>query len=238
MDDLSRNLARILGQISQSCEKYHRPTDSVRLVAVGKKHPVSRIAVLAAAGQRDFGENYLQEAQHKMSVLADDAAVASMNLVWHFIGHIQSRKCAEIANRFDWVHTVDSLKVANRLDRFRTGEPLNVLIQVNIDEESSKAGVSPGELQNLAKAVAELPNLNLRGLMVIPRPETEFARQRATFARCREMFEEMIAGGLNMDQLSMGMTADMEAAIAEGATMVRIGTALFGARPSDQLGTR
>ena len=193
MDDLTRNLARILGQINQTCETYHRPADSVRLVAVGKKHPVSRIAALAAAGQRDFGENYLQEAQHKMASLDDDPTVAGMNLVWHFIGHIQSRKCADIAAHFDWVHTVDSLKVANRLSRFRSGKPLNVLIQVNIDEEASKSGISPAKARELAEAVAELPNLSLRGLMIIPRPETDFALQRATFVRCRELFEEMLS---------------------------------------------
>ncbi len=229
MSELERNLERIRARINESCARYGRDAGSVRLVAVGKKHPVESIAALAAAGQRDFGENYLQEAAEKIDWCRTNVAAA--DLKWHFIGHIQSRKCADIAAAFHWVHTVDSLKVANRLDRFREGEPLNVLIQVNIDDEGSKSGVQVDDLPELARAVAKLPNLRLRGLMIIPRPEEEMYRQRATFRRCRELLEVLNRNGLELDQLSMGMTADMEAAIAEGATMVRIGTALFGARP-------
>ena len=228
---MTENLARIQAQITHFCRKYGRPADSVRLVAVGKKHPAERIAELAAAGQRDFGENYLQEAEAKIEWCAQQAGGVASGLVWHFIGHIQSRKCRDIAGLFDWVHTVESEKVARRLDENRQGKPLNVLIQVNIDNEDTKSGITVAELSPLAHAVDAFPNLNLRGLMIIPRAETEFERQRAAFHRCRALLESLNAEGLSLDQLSMGMTADMEAAIAEGATMVRIGTALFGPRP-------
>ena len=233
MADLARNLDNVKMRINRYCAQYHRPAGSVLLVAVGKKHPAERIAKLAAAGQRDFGENYLQEAQQKMATLRAEATGLEDRLRWHFIGHIQSRKCTDIARSFDWVHTVDSKKVADRLSRSRDGDPLNVLLQVNIDDESSKSGIAPDALPGLAESVAALPNLALRGLMIIPRPETELTRQRATFARCRELLESLNARGMQLDQLSMGMTGDMEAAIAEGATMVRIGTALFGQRPSN-----
>ena len=178
-----------------------------------------------------FGENYLQEAEEKIDWCADHAGDVARDLVWHFIGHIQSRKCRDIAGIFDWVHTVDSEKVARRLDQHRRGDPLNVLIQVNIDDEATKSGVKPSQLAPLARTVSELPNLNLRGLMIIPRAESDFDRQRSAFRRCRELQESLNREGLELDHLSMGMTADMEAAIAEGATMVRIGTAIFGPRP-------
>lgn len=231
MNDLERNLAEIRARIADCCGRYQRTEGSVRLVAVGKKHPADRIAALAGLGQTAFGENYLQEAAEKMDWLAAHAPDIAGKLEWHFIGHIQSRKCRDIAGLFDWVHTVDSEKVARRLDQHRQGAPLNVMLQVNIDDEETKAGCSAAQLPALARTVDSLPNLDLRGLMIIPRAENDFERQRAAFRRCRHLMESVNADGIAMDQLSMGMTADMEAAIAEGATMVRIGTALFGPRP-------
>ena len=231
-DELEGNLRGIRSRILACCEKFGRDPDSVRLVAVGKQHPAERIAALAALGQRDFGENYLQEASRKMDWCQNQASCDANGLAWHFIGHVQSRKCRDIAERFQWVHTVDSTKVATRLNQYRGSRPLNVLIQVNIDDEPTKSGVRADRLQDLAGMVSSLSNLHLRGLMILPRFQDSFERQREVFARCRQLQESLIREGLPLDQLSMGMTADMEAAIAEGATMVRIGTALFGARPS------
>jgi len=227
MLDLQQNLELINAQINSFCEKYHRPAGSVKLVAVGKVHPVEKIIALAGYGQQDFAENYLQEALEKIEHCQKSAISP---LIWHFIGHIQSRKCRQIAENFDWVHTIESLKVASKLNDHRT-HPLNVLLQVNIDDEETKSGVNPEKAAELALQINALPNLRLRGLMAIPRPETDFDRQRATFARCRELLHSLQDQGIQLDQLSMGMTSDMEAAIAEGATMVRIGTALFGQRP-------
>ena len=230
-DDLEGNLRGIRARIRACCGKFGRDPDSVRLVAVGKQHPAERIAALAALGQRDFGENYLQEAGRKMDWCHDQAPGEANNLVWHFIGHVQSRKCQDIAERFHWVHTVDSLKVATRLDQHRGDRRLNVLIQVNIDDEPTKSGVRVDQVQDLAGMINTLPNLHLRGLMIIPRARDTVERQREAFARCRRLQDSLNRDGLALDHLSMGMTADMEAAIAEGATMVRIGTALFGPRP-------
>lgn len=232
MDDLEGNLQAIRSRIRACCEKFGRDRDSVRLVAVGKKHPAERIAALAALGQRDFGENFLQEATRKMQWCHDQATCDAGGLAWHFIGHVQSRKCRDIAQRFHWVHTVDSVKVATRLHQHSDNHRLNVLIQVNIDDEPTKSGVSVDRLPEMAGTVSSLTNLHLRGLMIIPKAQDTFEQQRETFARCRELQQSLIRGGLALDQLSMGMTADMEAAIAEGATMVRIGTALFGPRPA------
>ena len=156
----------------------------------------------------------------------------SDSLEWHFIGHIQSRKCRELATYFDWVDTVESLKVAKKLSQYRTGKPLNILIQVNIDNEETKSGVTVEEVAGLVAEISSLPNLKLRGLMIIPRAREDLTEQRAVFARCRNLLEQLNQSGYHLDQLSMGMTADMEAAIAEGATQVRIGTALFGVRPA------
>lgn len=228
MADLIQNLTQIKSQIDIYCEKYGRPADAVKLVAVGKVHAADKIATLAGNGQQDFAENYLQEALEKIKFCQEKGF---SHIRWHFIGHIQSRKCGQIAEHFDWVHTVESLKVADKLNKNRT-QPLNVLLQVNIDNEDTKSGVDPEQALSLAPQIAALPNLNLRGLMVIPRPETDFSLQRAAFARCRHLLESLQGQGLALDHLSMGMTNDMEAAIAEGATMVRIGTALFGPRPT------
>ena len=207
-----------------------REAGSIRLVAVSKKQPAEKVAAAARAGQVDFAENYLQEGAAKMERV-EGMLTGDAKLCWHFIGHMQSRKCREIAARFDWVHTIDGLKAAEKLNEGRAGRaPLNALIQVNLQDEDSKSGVEERGLAALAEGVSELPNLRLRGLMIIPRPEPDFARQRAVFRRCRELRDQLNARGFAMPHLSMGMSGDLEAAIAEGATMLRLGTAVFGPR--------
>jgi pyridoxal phosphate enzyme (YggS family) len=232
MQQLEQNLNRIRGDIRRFCDQFGRKDGSVKLIAVGKMHPVEKILALAVAGQRDFGENYLQEAVGKIQHCRQHEDTIDENLVWHFIGHIQSRKCKDIAAFFDWVHTVESIKVARKLNQHRSGTHLNVLIQVNIDNEESKSGIQPGDLLPLATEIETLPNLRLRGLMIMPKAENDFSKQREVFARCRNLLETLNHEGFELDQLSMGMSNDMEAAIAEGATQVRIGTALFGPRPT------
>jgi pyridoxal phosphate enzyme (YggS family) len=201
----------------------------VRLLAVSKAFPATVIAEAARAGQRAFGENYVQEALATMDELVNSA---ERPLEWHFIGPIQSNKTRAIAQAFDWVQSVDRLKIAERLAEQRPADLplLNVLLQVNVSGEASKAGVAPDQLSQLAAAVAHLPRLRLRGLMAIPAPETDVERQRLAFARTNKLFRQLRAEGLKVDVLSMGMSDDLEAAIAEAATMVRIGTAIFGAR--------
>ncbi len=201
----------------------HRDPASVGLLAVSKTQPAAAIRDAFAAGLRDFGENYLQEALDKQAELDD------LPLTWHFIGPIQSNKTKAIAEHFDWVHSVDRLKIAQRLSDQRpaTLPPLNVCLQVNVSGEASKSGCAPQEVQQLARAITALPRLRLRGLMCIPAPSEDPAEQRAAFARLRQLRDEL---ALDLDTLSMGMSQDLEAAIAEGATWVRIGTALFGAR--------
>jgi hypothetical protein len=196
------------------------------LVAVTKAKTAESVRLAATAGVTDFGENYLQEAQVKMDQLAD------LQLEWHFIGGIQSNKTRAIAERFDWVQSVDRLSVARRLSEQRPfhAPPLNVCIQVALVPEPTKGGAAPDELAALAAAVAGLPRLRLRGLMCVPPPQANAAAERAVFARLRMALEDLNAGGLGLDTLSMGMSGDFESAIAEGATLVRIGTALFGAR--------
>lgn len=223
---LGARLQAVLCDIRAAELKFDRPPGSVELLAVSKTHPVEAIRELAARGQRAFGENYLQETLPKMAALAD------LPLVWHFIGPIQSNKTRAIAEHFDWVHSVDRMRVAERLSLQRPPAlpPLNLCLQVNIDAEPTKAGVAPEALWALAQAVVCLPRLRLRGLMVIPTPGPEPAAQRAPFCRLRVLYDACLARGFSLDTLSMGMTADMEAAIAEGATIVRIGTALFGPR--------
>lgn len=213
-------------QILSTCRNSRRTPESVRLLAVSKTRGADEIRQLHACGQTAFGENYLQEALDKIAALQD------LPLEWHFIGPIQSNKTRAIAEQFDWVHSVDRLKVARRLSEQRPAglPPLNVCLQVNISDEASKSGCRPGELAELARAVAALPNLQLRGLMAIPKTETDPARQRATFARVRELLTALQTELPRLDTLSMGMSGDLEAAIAEGSTLVRVGTALFGPR--------
>lgn len=203
-----------------------RPPGSVRLIAVGKTRPAADLRSAWAAGQRDFGESYLQEAVDKI------AALTELTLTWHFIGPIQSNKSRAIAERFDWVHSVERLKIARRLSEQRPPErePLNICLQINISGEASKSGVTLEALPALAREIATLPGLNLRGLMAIPRPSVDLTAQRAPFRALRLAWEQLRQQGLDLDTLSMGMTEDLEAAILEGATMVRIGTAIFGQR--------
>ena len=225
--DYAARLHAVLGRIRAAEQRFQRPPGAVRLLAVGKTQPAAAIAALAAAGQRDFGENYFQEALNKMTELA------TLELEWHFIGPMQANKTRGIAEHFAWVHSVDRLKIAERLSAQRPDHlpPLNVCLQVNIDQESTKHGLDETELAEVARAVAALPRLRLRGLMAIPAPATEFTAQRRPFARLRELRERLAAAGLALDTLSAGMSDDLEAAIAEGATLVRVGAALFGARP-------
>ncbi len=220
------NFRKIQDLLAQSTAEAGRVAGDVRLLAVSKSKPAALIAEAAAAGQREFGENYVQEGIAKIEELGRD------DLVWHFIGQLQANKTRPVAEHFDWVHTVDRLKIAQRLNRQRPhhAPDLNVCIQVNIDAEPDKAGVAPGELADLAKAVADLPRLKLRGLMCIPRPRDHFAAQREPFRRLAGLGAALVDAGIPIDTLSMGMTADFRAAIHEGATIVRIGTALFGPR--------
>jgi PLP dependent protein len=203
-----------------------RDPDSVTLVAVTKAKSAGSVRLAATAGVTDFGENYLQEALPKMEQLAD------LKLKWHFIGGLQSNKTRAIAERFDWVQSVDRLSVARRLSEQRPfhAPPLNICIQVALVPEPTKGGVAPRDLAELAAAITGLPRLVLRGLMCVPPPQPNVAAERAVFASLRAALEDLNAGGLKLDTLSMGMSADFESAIAEGATLVRIGTALFGTR--------
>lgn len=196
------------------------------LLAVSKNKPARAILAAAEAGQRHFGENFVQEALDKMDEARRD------DLVWHFIGHLQSNKTRQVAERFQWVHTVDRLKIARRLSAQRSphAAPLNVCLQVNIDAEASKAGLAAADVAALATEVASLERLKLRGLMCIPRERSDPDEQREPFARLRDLLETLNESGLELDTLSMGMSADFPAAISEGATIVRIGTALFGPR--------
>jgi PLP dependent protein len=206
--------------------RYGRSVDSVGLLAVSKAQPDEAIRVLAACGQRDFGENYLQEALPKLIALAD------LQLTWHFIGQLQANKTRRIAEQFQWVHTLDRERVAARLNDQRPhyAPTLNVCIQVRLADEPGKGGVAPGELLRLAQRIRELPRLKLRGLMCMPPPRETFEQQRELFAGLARHQGELIEQGFELDTLSMGMSADFEAAIAAGATWVRIGTAIFGER--------
>ncbi|AWH16747.1 YggS family pyridoxal phosphate-dependent enzyme [Stenotrophomonas sp. ZAC14D2_NAIMI4_7] len=218
-------LPEILSNLHNAAEAAGRPPP--RLLAVSKTQPVQAVAALAAQGQQAFGENYVQEALAKMQALQD------LRLEWHLIGHLQSNKAEAVAAHFDWVQSVDRAKLVTALARHRPAgrEPLNVLIQVNIDDEGSKHGCSPQQVDALAQAIAAEPSLRLRGLMAIPAPWPEAARRREAFVRMRTLFETLAAGHPHVETLSMGMSGDYAEAIAEGATLVRIGTALFGARP-------
>ncbi len=220
-------LQEVRARMARAAAAAGRSAQSVTLLAVGKAQPLELLAAAADCGVRDFGESYLQEALGKVAALQERA------LTWHFIGRVQANKTRTIAGTFAWVHALDRLKVAERLAAQRPfhAPPLNVCLQVNVAAETSKGGVAPAELPALAAAVARLPHLRLRGLMCIPPEETEAARQRGWFARVRALRDELNARGHELDTLSMGMSGDFEAAIQEGATLVRLGTVLFGARP-------
>ena len=217
----------VVASIKTAETQYDRPSGSVSLVAVSKTYPVEDIRAVAEMGQRHFGENQIQDAMGKIPLLTD------LDCIWHFIGSIQSNKCRDIAHHFDWVHSVDRLKVAQRLSSLRSEDkqPLNITLQINLQNEASKAGIPPESVMELAREISQLPKITLRGLMAIPAPETNFAEQRAVFRQLRNLMETINQRlDLALDCLSMGMTNDLEAAIAEGATHVRIGTAIFGPR--------
>ncbi|SDH46688.1 YggS family pyridoxal phosphate-dependent enzyme [Paraburkholderia phenazinium] len=228
MPDLVHNLAAVQQRIALAAQLASREPRSVTLLAVSKTFPAEDVRAAHAAGQHAFGENYVQEAVTKIEALADLRA----SLEWHFIGPLQSNKTRPVAENFDWVHSVDRLKIAQRLAEQRPAHlpPLNVCLQVNVSGEASKAGVTPAEAAEVAHAIAALPQLRLRGLMSIPEPAETIEAQRAPHRQLRELFEQLRAGGLELDTLSMGMSADLEAAVLEGATIVRVGTAIFGAR--------
>ncbi|MBB3166917.1 hypothetical protein FHS30_000093 [Simiduia aestuariiviva] len=223
---IADKLMQVEARLQQASQTSHRSRDEIALLAVSKTQPAERLRAAFDAGQHRFGENYLQEALDKQRALADLA------IEWHFIGPIQSNKTRPLAESFQWIHSVDRLKIARRLSEQRPAEqpPINICLQVNIDAEPSKAGVDVAALPELAHAVAALPNLRLRGLMAIPAPRTDPTAQRQAFARVRALLEQLNREGLALDTLSMGMSGDLAAAVAEGATIVRVGTDIFGAR--------
>ncbi|WP_213780645.1 YggS family pyridoxal phosphate-dependent enzyme [Caballeronia sp. dw_276] len=225
---IARHLDEVRQHIAKAAAEASRDPSSVALLAVSKTFPASDVRAAFDAGQRAFGENYVQESVAKIT----DLASLRSEIQWHFIGPLQSNKTKLVAENFDWVHSVDRLKIAERLSAQRPeGMPaLNVCLQVNVSGEESKSGVAPEEALTVAHAIAALPNLTLRGLMSIPEPAASLDQQRAPHKRLRELMDTLRADGLQLDTLSMGMSADIEAAILEGATMVRIGTAIFGAR--------
>ena len=225
-DTVASNIAKLRQRIADAEQKYQRHAGSVQLIAVSKTRPAGMIRAAAEAGALHIGENYLQEALAKQTELTD------LPLCWHFIGPIQSNKTAAIAAHFDWVHSVDREKIARRLNEQRPADlpPLNICLQLNVSGEASKSGVTPDQLEALATAVAALPRLRLRGVMAIPQVSADLAAQRASFAEVRAAVALLQRTYPSIDTLSMGMSGDMEAAIAEGATMVRIGTDIFGAR--------
>ena len=225
MDSLATRFQQINARLQTAAAQSGRAVPA--LLAVSKTHPAAAIRDLFALGQRAFGENYWQEAQEKMTALAD------LPIEWHYIGPLQSNKTRPIAEHFSWVHGVEREKIARRLSEQRPPHlpPLNICLQVNLDGEASKSGVAPAELRALALAVKDLPRLTLRGLMCIPEPREDVAAQRATFRRMGALLAELQAAGIDgLDTLSMGMSEDLEAAIAEGSTLVRVGTAIFGER--------
>lgn len=224
---ISNHLQIIGERIRQAEQQYDRAPHSVQLVAVSKHHPITAIEDAFAAGQTHFGENYAQEMAEKAQ------ALTAHSITWHFIGPIQSNKTRQIAEIAHWVHSVDRLKIAQRLSAQKPAHkpPLNICLQVNISHEDSKSGVAPESVAELATQIVQLSGVKLRGLMAIPAPCSDFEQQRQTFAQLRQLQELLNQQGFGLDTLSMGMSDDMEAAIAEGATLVRIGTAIFGSRP-------
>lgn len=228
MASMTAKLQQVRARIAAACVTAQRPVQSVTLLAVSKTWPAAAVRDAHAAGQRAFGENQVQEALNKIDALADLRSTVE----WHLIGPLQSNKTRAVAEAFDWVHSIDRLKVAERLSAQRPPglSALQVCLQVNISGEASKHGVAPADLKALAQEVAALPNLRLRGLMAIPAPAADFRAQRAPHRRLHALWMDLRAQGLALDTLSMGMSDDLEAAIAEGATLVRVGSAIFGDR--------
>ena len=228
MSKIPHNLQIIGSEIAQSCASANRQSEDVQLLAVSKRHSAEAITEAYAVGQRAFGENYVQEMIEKSQQLAE------LDIEWHFIGPLQSNKTKDVAMTASWVHTVDRLKIARRLSEQRPEglPPLNICLQVNVNQEASKSGASLAEINELVAAVSALPNLKLRGLMAIPESTQEVTKQRANFAVLANAQASLKEAGYSLDTLSKGMSGDMDAAIAEGATIVRIGTAIFGSRPA------
>ena len=227
MNDLGNNYRSVVERIRAAEKNSSRKSSSVELIAVGKLHTAEAIRQLAEFGQKAFAENFVQEAIFKQQQLSD------VDIEWHFIGSIQSNKTRDIANHFSWVHSVDRFKIARRLGDQRAEflSPLNICLQVNLQREESKSGVSRAQLLPLLEQMQDLPRITVRGFMIVPKPVSDPSQQREVFGQLRELLEEANRSGHSLDTLSMGMTADLEQAIAEGATHVRIGTALFGLRP-------
>ena len=227
MNDLGKNYRSVVERIRDAEKNSRRKSGSVELVAVGKLHTAEAIRQLAEYGQKAFAENFVQEAISKQQQLSD------VDIEWHFIGSIQSNKTRDIANHFSWVHSVDRFKIARRLSDQRAEilSPLNICLQVNLQGEESKSGVSRAQLLPMLEQMRDLPRITVRGLMIVPIPVSDPSQQREVYGQLRELLEEANRSGHSLDTLSMGMTADLEQAIAEGATHVRIGTALFGLRP-------
>ena len=223
---VTKNLANVRDLLAKSAADADRDAESIRLLAVSKKQPISSVIEAAAAGQRDFGENFVQEGLEKIAGTGRD------DLSWHFIGHLQSNKTQAVADHFDWVHTVDRFKIAERLSNQRPKQmrDLNICLQVNIDNEPGKSGIAVIEVMALARKIAVLPRIRLRGLMCLPKMRSGFNAQREPFARLRELSDTLLTDGIAVDTLSMGMSGDFRAAILEGSTIVRIGTAVFGPR--------
>jgi hypothetical protein len=219
-------LRKIRDLLAKAAVDAGRDADSVRLLAVSKRQPVSSVIAAAEAGQLDFGENQLQDGLEKIKSVAND------RLIWHFIGHLQTNKTRPVAENFHWVHSVDRLKTAERLSRQRPSSlgELNICLQVNVDDEQSKSGLRPDSVRELATRVADLPRIKLRGLMCLPAIRNDFDTQREPFARLSRLADQLRASGIPTDTLSMGMSGDYRAAIFEGSTMVRVGTAIFGPR--------
>jgi hypothetical protein len=226
MSSIAQSLEETRNRVTVLERRYDRPPGDVRVLAVSKTMPPEAVRAAAEAGQREFGENHVQDALVKLD------ALGTLDLIWHFIGPVQSNKTRVVATRFDWVHSIERAKIAARLNAHRPEDlpPLEVCIQVNVSGEDSKSGVDPDQVGELARVVSELPRLKLRGLMTLPRPCGDLEAQRRPFAALRRILETLNTRGFALDMLSMGMSNDMEAAIAEGATIVRIGTAIFGAR--------
>ena len=228
MTTIADKLQQVRTRIDAACKACGRDPASVRLLAVSKTFPEAALRAAHAAGQTAFGENYVQEGVAKIEALADLRSA----IEWHCIGPLQSNKTRVVAEHFDWVHSIDRLKIAQRLSEQRPAHlpPLQLCLQVNVDGGANKSGVTPPEALALARQVVELPNVRLRGLMAIPEPAESFEEQRALFLRATALYEEMRAAGMPLDVLSLGMSADLEAAVAAGSTMVRVGTAIFGGR--------